>query len=72
MILALALAQFIASYAGRAVPRRRRAEAAGITLGFSAGIEAYEQHDTLQHGQPPIPAASGARKGTGSADGKTG
>jgi hypothetical protein len=39
---------------------------------FSAGIEAYGQHDTLQHGQPPIPAASGARKRTGSADGTTG
>ena len=22
---------------------------------FSAGIEAYGQHDMLQHGQPPIP-----------------
>ena len=33
----LALAQFIASYAGRAVPRRRRAEAARITLGLGNG-----------------------------------
>jgi hypothetical protein len=39
---------------------------------FSAGIEAYGQHDRLQHGQPPVPAASGTRKRTGSADGKTG
>ena len=39
---------------------------------FSAGIEAYGQHDRLQHGQPPIPAASGTRQRTGSADGKTG
>jgi hypothetical protein len=40
--------------------------------GFSAGIEAYGQHDRLQHGQPPIPAASGTRKRTGYADGTTG
>ena len=40
---------------------------------LSAGIEAYRQHDRLQHGQPPIPAASSRpRKRTGSADGKTG
>jgi hypothetical protein len=39
---------------------------------LSAGIEAYRQHDMLQHGQSPIPAASGPRKRTGSADGKTG
>ena len=26
---------------------------------FSAGIEAYEQHDMLQHGQQPISAATG-------------
>ena len=38
---------------------------------FSAGIEAYGQHDMLQHGQPPIPVASGTRRRTGSADGKT-
>jgi hypothetical protein len=29
---------------------------------LSAGIEAYGQHDRLQHGQSPIPAASGALK----------
>jgi hypothetical protein len=39
---------------------------------LSAGIEAYRRHDMLQHGQSPIPAASGPRKRTGSADGKTG
>ncbi len=39
---------------------------------FSAGIEAYVQHDWLQHGQQPIPAANGKRRGTGRADGKTG
>jgi hypothetical protein len=39
---------------------------------FSAGIEAYRRHDRLQHGQPPIPAASGTRKRTGSADGTRG
>jgi hypothetical protein len=39
---------------------------------FAAGIEAYGQHDRLQHGQPPFPAASGMRKRTGSAGGKTG
>jgi hypothetical protein len=40
---------------------------------LSAGIEAYRRHDRLQHGQPPIPAASSRpRKRTGSADGKTG
>jgi hypothetical protein len=32
---------------------------------FSAGIEAYGQHDRLQHGQPPIPPANGARQRTG-------
>ena len=39
---------------------------------FSAGIEAYGQHVRLQHGQPPIPAASGTRRRTGSADDQTG
>jgi hypothetical protein len=39
---------------------------------LSAGIEAYGQHGRLQHGQPPIPAASGTQQRTGSADGKTG
>jgi len=39
---------------------------------FSAGIAAYGQHDRLQHGQPPIPAASGTRERTGFADGETG
>ena len=34
--------------------------------------DAYEQHDRLQHEQPPIPAASGTRKRTGYADGTTG
>jgi hypothetical protein len=38
---------------------------------LSAGIEAYRRHDTLQHGQSPIPVASGTSKRTGSADGKT-
>jgi len=38
---------------------------------FSAGIEAYRRHDRLRHGQRPIPAASGTRKRTGLADGKT-
>jgi hypothetical protein len=38
---------------------------------FSAGIEAYGQHDRLQHGQPPNPAASGTRKRTGTTGGKT-
>ncbi len=37
---------------------------------FSAGIEAYGQHDILQHGQQPIPVASGTRRRTGSADGQ--
>jgi len=40
--------------------------------GFSAGIEAYGQHDRLLRGQPPIPAANGTRKRTGPADGQTG
>ena len=35
-------------------------------------LEAYGQHDMLQHGQQPIPAANGTRQRTGSADGKTG
>jgi hypothetical protein len=61
MILPLALAQFSPDLQRIRGPYR-----------FSAGIEAYGQHDTLQHGQPPIPAASGARKRTGSADGTTG
>jgi hypothetical protein len=39
---------------------------------FSAGIEAYGQHDKLQHGQPPIPTASGTRRRTGHADGEAG
>ena len=39
---------------------------------FSAGIAAYGQHDRLQHGQPPIPAASGTRERTGFADDETG
>jgi hypothetical protein len=39
---------------------------------FPAGIEAYGQHHMLQHGQQPIAAATGTRKRTGSADGKTG
>ena len=39
---------------------------------FSAGIEAYGQHDRLQHGQPPIQAAGGTRRQTGRADGETG
>ena len=38
---------------------------------FSAGIEAYGQHDMLRHGQRPIPVASGIRRRTGSADGQT-
>lgn len=33
---------------------------------FSAGIEAYGQHDMLQHGQQPMPAANGTRRRTGS------
>ena len=39
---------------------------------LSAGIEAYGQHDKLQHGQPPIPAASRTRRRTGHADGEAG
>jgi hypothetical protein len=39
---------------------------------FSAGIEAYGQHDKLQHGQPPIPSASGTRRRTAHADGAAG
>ena len=39
---------------------------------FSAGIEAYGQHDMLQHGPPPIPVASGTRRRTGYADGQAG
>ena len=46
MILALALAQFIASYAGRAVPRRRRPEAAGIALGW--GDELIDRPDSIE------------------------
>ena len=39
---------------------------------FSAGIEAYGEHDRLQHGQPAVPAANGTRRRTGRADGETG
>ncbi len=39
---------------------------------FAAGIVAYVQHDRLQHGQQPIPAANGTGPRTGRADGKTG
>ena len=39
---------------------------------FSAGIEAYGQHDRIRHRQQPIPAANGTWWRTGSADGKTG
>ena len=39
---------------------------------FSAGIEAYGQHDMLQHGQQPMPAANGTRRRTGYADGQAG
>jgi hypothetical protein len=39
---------------------------------LSAGIEAYRQHDMLQHGRPPIPGARWPRKRTGSTDGQTG
>jgi hypothetical protein len=38
---------------------------------FSAGIEAYGQHDRLQHRQP-IPAANGTRRRAGPAGGTTG
>jgi len=38
---------------------------------FSVGIEAYEEHDRLQHRQP-IPAANGTRRRTGPAGGTTG
>ncbi len=38
---------------------------------LSAGIEAYGQHDKLQHGQPSIPTANGTRR-TRPADGETG
>jgi len=44
-----------------------------IALGGNALLRlAYGQHDMLQHGQQPIPAANGTRQRTGSADGKTG
>ena len=39
---------------------------------FSAGIAAYGQHIRLQHGQQPVPAATGTRRPAGCADGKTG
>ncbi len=39
---------------------------------FTAGIEAYGQHDKLQHGQEPIPVADGTQRRTRRADGKTG
>ena len=39
---------------------------------FSAGIEAYGEHDRLQHGQRAVPAANGTRRRTGRADGETG
>jgi hypothetical protein len=52
-----------------AAPRLRRIRG---PYAFPAGIEAYGQHVMLQHGQPPVPAASGPRQRTGSADGKTG
>jgi hypothetical protein len=41
---------------------------------FSAGIKAYGRHDRLQHRRrrPPVPAANGARRRTGPADGQTG
>jgi hypothetical protein len=39
---------------------------------FSAGIEAYGQHDMAQHGQQPMPAANGTRRRTGYADGQAG
>ena len=51
MILALALAQFIASYAGRAVPRRRRPEAAGITLGWVTNSS--DRPDSIGQGTGP-------------------
>jgi hypothetical protein len=40
--------------------------------GFSAGIEAYGQHDVLQHRQQPMPAADETRRRTGYADGQAG
>ncbi|MFZ0191013.1 MAG: hypothetical protein WAL72_29180 [Streptosporangiaceae bacterium] len=39
---------------------------------FSAGIEAYGQHDMLHHRQQPMLAANGTRRRTGYADGQAG
>jgi hypothetical protein len=38
---------------------------------FSAGIEAYRQHDRLRHERQPVPAENGTRRRTGHADGET-